>query len=114
MQIFQEVQKSFISLGFNPKEEPFNHKIVGILAATLLAVISLWIFLIHEANSAESYMESIYDITAATGLLLSLASTVFIKQKLFSFIGSFDEFLNECELNFKHLNISKNVKCKYD
>lgn len=107
MQILQEVQKNFSSLGFNPELKPFNRKISGILTMTILGVISLWIFFIREADRASEYMESIYMITTCTGVLISFTSTVFIEQKLFSFIKSVEKFGNESELNFNDLNIER-------
>lgn len=74
---------------------------------SLLGVISICIFLIHEADSPQEYMKSIYMITAAIGLLLSFASTVLIKQKLFLFINRLDAIIDASELNFNQLNMNK-------
>lgn len=93
--MYDEMQKSFRSIGFDPKLESFNHRILGILAITSLGVISLWIFLFHEADSAAAYVESVYLITVCNGVLLSMASTIFTRKRLFSFIEIHEEFWNE-------------------
>lgn len=108
MQIFEEVQNSFISIGFSPKQDLFNRRISGILAMTLLGVVLLSMFLVLEADSAQEYMESFYITTTSFGILLSIASTIFIKQKLFPFKKSGDEIVNESELNFNQLFIENN------
>lgn len=95
MLILQEVQKSFDSIGFNPKLEPLNHKILGILCIVVPAVLSLWIFLVHEANSAHEYMDSIYVISTSCGIFLSFTSTILITKKLYFLFKVFDEFINE-------------------
>lgn len=95
MQTLQAVQKSFDSLGFSPKLKQFNYKISGISVISFLGIILLWIYLLHEADSSQEYMESIYIVTACSGIFLSFASTVFFKEELFSFINSFNELTNE-------------------
>lgn len=87
--------------------ESFNCIISGILAVSLLGVISICIFLIHKADSPQEYMKSIYMITAAIGILLSFASTVLIKQKLFLFINRLDAIIDASELNLNQLNMNK-------
>lgn len=101
MRIFQEVEKSFISLGFSPDPEPLNRTILRSFAAILLADILLFVRFFQGADSAQHRIESIYIITTATGVLLSFASTIFIKQKLFSFFTSCDAFLNESTFNLE-------------
>lgn len=81
MQMYQAVQKSFHSIGLSPKLEAFNH-----VAITFLIIISEWIFLVYEADSAEEYMASIYAINTCAGVLLSFTSTIFTKRRLFSFM----------------------------
>lgn len=95
--MYEEVQKSFQSIGLDPKLEPFNRRILSILVITSLGIISVWIFLIHEADSAEEYMESTYVITVSTGVVLSFASTTLITKKLHSFYKAHEEYLNESE-----------------
>lgn len=90
--MYQEVQKGLQSIGYGPKLESVNHRFLSILAATSLGIISQWIFLIHEAASAEEYMESIYVITACTSIVLSFANTILIKKKLHSFIKANEEY----------------------
>lgn len=93
--MYEEVRKSLHSIGVSPKLEPFNRRILSILASTSLGVISLWIFLFHGADSAEEYMKSVCLITICTGTLLSFASTILIKKELFAFIKSHDECFDE-------------------
>lgn len=95
MSILQEVQKSLKAIGFSPKLEPFNHRISSIFVISFSGVISQWIFLIYEADSGQEYMESIYVATACTGVLLSFSNTILSTKKIFLFINSIDEFINE-------------------
>lgn len=95
MQILQETQKHFIWLGLDPQIEPIHDRLLSILTITCPAVISQWIYLIDEAHSPREYMESIYVVTTCTGILVSYASTIVIRKKLFSFVKSYDEFTNE-------------------
>lgn len=74
---------------------------------SLLGITSLCISIIQGGNEDQEYMKSIYIMTTATGILLSFASTIFIKQKLFSFIKVCDVIVNESKLNFNHLNMKK-------
>lgn len=55
----------------------------------------MWIFLIHEADGAQKVMESIYVVTTGSGIFLSFASTIFIREKLFSFFKNWDDFAND-------------------
>lgn len=95
MQILQEVQKSFNSIGLGPELEPFNRKILSTLVGIFPGVVSLWIFLIHEANSAVKYLESIYVVTTCSGFFICFASTIIITKKLFAFIKIVEDFVNE-------------------
>lgn len=93
--MYNEVQKSFHSIGFGPNLKPFNHQILSIIAVLFLADMSLCMFLFYEADSAEQYLESVCVITTCTGVVLSIASTILISKELFSFIKTHDEYLNE-------------------
>lgn len=95
MKILQGVQKSFKSLGLSPKPDRFNRKIFIFSIIYFPVVVSLWIFLVHEANSAEEYLESIYVVTTCSGILISFASTILAKMRLFSFIKKADVNVNE-------------------
>lgn len=86
MQMYQAVQKSFHSIGLSPKLEAFNQRALCFVAITFLIIISEWIFLVYEADSAEEYMASIYAINTCAGVLLSFTSTIFTKKRLFSFM----------------------------
>lgn len=105
MRTLQEVQTSFDWMGFNPKLKPFNHKIRAILAITIPAVISQWKFLVHDANNAREYMESIYIVSVCSGVFLCFASTIFITKKLFAFINSVDELMNESKYQISIIQI---------
>lgn len=102
MQVFQAVQKTFDWMGISPKLKPFNRITSSILAIVIPPYIFLWIFLLHDADNSQEYMESSYAVMTCTGMFLSSASTILIKRKLFSFIDSFDELVNESKLNFNH------------
>lgn len=107
MQTFQAVQRGFESLGFSRKLAPFNRIVLRIFAIDFLLIISQLIFLIHEADSSQEYMESIYTITACSCIFVSLATTIFITDKLFTFIDGFDELINESKLNFNHSKLEE-------
>lgn len=95
--MYKEVQRNFYSIGIGRKLKPFNHRILSILAMTSLGVMSLWLFLFYEADSAEKYVESACVITICTSTLLSMASTSLTTKKLFLFIKAHKEYLNKCE-----------------
>lgn len=60
MQIYQEVQKSFHSIGISPKLEAFNRRALNIWAIAFLFIILEWLFLTYEVDNAEECMESIF------------------------------------------------------
>lgn len=93
--MYDEVQKSLYSIGFGPKLKPFNQQIVSILLPISLGVISLWIFLFHDAESAGEYVEAVCVITISGGTTLSVAITNFTTKKIFLFIKAHEEYLNE-------------------
>lgn len=95
MQTLQVVQKSFNSMGFDPKREPFNYITVGILVLGFSGVSIQWIFLLHVADSPQERMESMYVVAGCTGVFLSYTTTIFITKELFSFINAFDELTNK-------------------
>lgn len=95
MKIYQEVQKSFVWIGFDQKLEPFNRKISSILAITFTAVLLQWIFLIHVAETAQQYMESMYIVSTCSGIFLAFASSTFTTKRLFSFIKRVNESVDE-------------------
>lgn len=95
MQVFQEVQKHFHSMGFDPGLKPFNGQILSYLVTSIPTVVFLWIFLIHEANGAQQYMESIYMVNTSTGVLICFISTIFNSTKVFSFIQNDEKIVNE-------------------
>lgn len=95
MQTLQEVQKSFLSIGFGPQLKPFNQRILTILGIILAGVVLEFIYLIHEADSAQKFMESIYITTATTGSFFCFANTSFIMEEIFAFINSSNETFRE-------------------
>lgn len=95
MNILQAVQNSFVSMGFNPNSEPLNHILLRTLSISAVGLTSLWIFLLHEAHSPQEYMESIYFVTAGSGIFLSALSIVLLTMELFSFIDRLDELANQ-------------------
>lgn len=103
MQTLLKVQKSFTWIGFDPKLEPFNRRVVQILVITFSAIISLWIYFIRVPDTAQEYMESIFIVSTCTSVFLSFMSAILNMEKLFSFIKGVDEFLTERKLNFDHL-----------
>lgn len=104
MQILQETQKKFIWIGLNPQIEPIHGRLWSILGMAFTALLSLWIFLIHEARSAQEYMESVYVVSTCSGIFASFASTVFIRKQFFSFFIRVDEFCNGSKWNLNRLN----------
>lgn len=95
MKIFQVVQKNFDLVGINSERKPFNRITSNTLVIVLLGVSSQWIFLFCEANSSQELMESIYVVTATTGILVSLTSAILNTKKMFSLINSVDELFIE-------------------
>lgn len=95
MQTLQEVQKSFISIGYSPKLKPFNQRVLAILAIIFVGVVLEFIYLIHDADGAQELMESIYIITATAGSFLCFASSSFIMEEIFAFIDSSNETFRE-------------------
>lgn len=97
MRTLQVAQKSLNSIGISPELEPFNEKILSNLVIIFPTIILQWIFLFHEADGAQEYIECSYIATACTGVFLSFASTIFITTKFLSFFNSVDDFFNESE-----------------
>lgn len=95
MQTLQEVQKSFHSIGFSPELKPFNQRILAILAIIFASVILEFTYLIHEADSAQKFMESIYVTTVTIGSFFCFANASFIMEEIFSFIDSSNETFRE-------------------
>lgn len=95
MKTLQVVRKLSNSMGFSSKLEPFNQLTLTILVVAASGISSQWIFLFHEADNSQQYMESIYVATCCTGVFLSFTSTIFTTKKLFSFINSVDDLFNE-------------------
>lgn len=95
MPIFQTVQKTFDSVGLNPKLDPLNRKLLSILITNFMAIILQLIYLLHVADSSQQYLECIYVVTVGSGILLSIASTILIRDKLFLYIDTLDEVFNE-------------------
>lgn len=95
MRVLQVVQKSFDSIGFDPKLKPFNRIILSMMAIHLLNTFSLWIFLLLGANSSHEFMESIYITSCYSGIFLSAANVIFTREELFSVINMTDGIFNE-------------------
>lgn len=102
MQTLQVVQRNFNSFGLSPNREPINRTILIVLILGFLGISMQWIFFFHGANSPQELMETIYVVTACTGIFLSFTSTIFTTTGLFSFINSFDELTNERKWNSNH------------
>lgn len=94
------VQKCFDLMGISSKREQLNHITLSVLIIGGLAISLEWMYLILEADSSQEYMESIYVVTASTGIFFSFASTIFIEKKIFSFIDGIDDILIESKSNF--------------
>lgn len=107
MKTLQEVQKKFESIGLGTAVKPFNR--IKLRYITLSGVISMFIFLIYEADSAQEYMESAFLVTTTGGTLLCFANTNLTIKKLFSFIDYVDKFVNEGKQNFQAKQIWKNI-----
>lgn len=97
MKILQEVQKSFNSIGFSPNLDRFNKKILIVTSVIVVGLILQLIYIFHEADTPQEYMESIHFFSACFSILLSFASSVLMKQKLFSFIKQIEDHLKISE-----------------
>lgn len=95
MRTLQVAQKSLNSIGFSPELEPFSDKILSNFIIIFPFIILQWIFLFHEADGAQEYIECTYIATSCTGVFLSFASTILISTKFCSFFKSVDDFFNE-------------------
>lgn len=109
MQTLHVAQKSLNSIGFSPEQSRFSGKILSNFFIIFPTIILQWIFLFHEADGAQEYIECLYIVTSCTGVFLSFASTIFISTKFFSFFKSVDDFFNQSKMIFSFasfLNIS--------
>lgn len=97
MQIFQVLRKNCDSMGVSSKLTSFNKKLLSIIVINFPLYFLHWIYLLHEANSPQEYIGSIYVINARSTIFLSILSTAFVSEKLFSFIDGIDELVNESE-----------------
>lgn len=97
MQILQEVQKCFVSMGIDPKLKLFNLRNLSVLIITSLGIMLVSLFLLLEAKSGVEYMEAAYVVIAFTGSLVSFACTILITKEIFSYIKAYNEYLNECK-----------------
>lgn len=107
MQTLLEVQQNFNWIGLSPKLNQLNHVVLRILILNFLGVFSLWIYLIHVPDSPQEYMESIFVVTASTGISLSYTSTIFIRKKLYLFFNGVNVFYSESKWNFDQLTREK-------
>lgn len=95
MKVLQTLQKNFVSIGFDPKRKPFNRTFMKVITLTISTMILLWIFLLHEADSNQQYMESVYCIVDCGAVFLSVSSTIFITKKIFSLSDHYEGIVNE-------------------
>lgn len=80
MRVLQVVQNGFESIGIGPGRKAFNHTTLSILFICVFGFISLGIFIVQTADSAQEYMECLYIFTASIGTFLSGVSiTLFNK-----------------------------------
>lgn len=59
MKFLRVVRNRFESIGLCPELDPFNHQILVTFATDILLNFLIWVFLLHEADSSQEYMESI-------------------------------------------------------
>lgn len=95
MEVLQAVQANFISMGFNPRVEQFNYILLKNIVMSVLGTLLLWIYLLHEADNAQEYMESTYFVASCSGIGLSAMSMISLTKELFSFFERFDNLANQ-------------------
>lgn len=59
MKFLRVVRNRFESFGLCLELDPFNHQILVTFATDILLNFLIWVFLLHEADSSQEYMESI-------------------------------------------------------
>lgn len=74
LEIFQTVKQNLASIGFSANQSAFDKEQLLRGFEGFLGLSSLFIYLIHVANTPTEYMESIYMTIAGVGVLVSYLS----------------------------------------
>lgn len=99
MKIFQTIQKTLSAMGFAPNQQKNNHRKANITQIVDVIfcsndVILIGLYILREANSIETYMDSIFTFTAVVGITISYMHIVFKNDKVFDTIEFCENQLN--------------------
>lgn len=103
MNFFQTIYKNFAAMGFNPNQQKNNHfqfhpRQIFYIIHYSINIILCGVFLFCEEHNTEEYMESIYGLTAVTGITIAFISIIlkndelFINMELAAEEGNFSRF----------------------
>lgn len=102
MIIFEAIKSYFALAGLNPNQptcnHPFNIKTVAVGVGFGVAAILSLMFFLHEASSFEEYSNSFYLLSTGNFTVLCFIILVWKKQKLFVFVESIENLIDEREL----------------
>lgn len=90
MKLFQLVQMNFAILGIHTSQSmnPFNHKILFGFTLFGSAIISMFMYILCEANTFFEYTHCICAIFVGIGVIINFAIFVFKTSKLIKFLES--------------------------
>lgn len=105
MKIFQTVQRNLIPLGYVRDHAEYyklrRPHLVAIATCVFTGgAISIFIFVIHLADSPAEYMDSLYMSAVLLSIFVSYLTTIWNMTKLFGFIDNLQKFCNESKFYF--------------
>lgn len=89
MQFFETNKINLARCFYYPNQtNPFNPKLVLIIFAAFLVVVSLFLFPFYEANSVIEFVRSAYMCNSLLCVYIAFLSTVFKSKLIFEFIDT--------------------------
>lgn len=102
MKLFQTLRRNLAIVKFDPNQTDSFFGLIrqhcSCFSQSSLSIVSLTLYLVHDANSVKEYMDSMFLTTAAVTIFASFSSTVFKTPELYTLLNNAETVGNDSEL----------------
>ena len=113
MKIFKTVQKHLASLGYIKNQSSLNIRQLSICFLSIVAIISLSLYLFCFANTQKEFMDSIFMTVSGVLVFISNLSTANKLTTIFIFIDRTEQVINESKFLHSFVSLEMNLDKTY-